>query len=541
MTSLARPRVRALLGAAIPAVCLGFPAAAAAEAPPVPVLEWTACPEEYAPAPYQCSVAEVPLSYRDPAGQSLELVLGKLPAADPARRLGTLFWNPGGPGGSGKIPPAFSEALHARFDIVGFDPRGIAGSTPLRCFASNEQAIRLFGSAWPITLAQEQDYVERTRRGTQVCARNGGPILSHMSTANVARDLDLLRQAVGDQQLTYLGFSYGTAIGSYYANLFPDKVRALTLDGVIDPEEWTTGRTPAEAQQPVEYRLGSFHGAADALDTFLAECARDVRCAFRDPNEDLRAKFDRMLNRVKRTPVEIVVEGQTYLITYQFAVDSTMGLLYSSYAASFLGEVLQQIYAATGKPALQRPDATGLGTRLWQPTRQGVPADEPYFGLEWFRAVECTDSLNPSNPWEWPRYARRADRESGSPFGASWVYGSLACATWPVTDPDRYMGPWNRTTANPILLIGNRGGDPATPYEDAVSTSKLLASARLLTLDEYGHTAQGGLSRCIDAAVDRYLIELQLPPAGLVCQPDRKPFDPLPEQLVAERVASPLG
>ena len=271
MSHRARPRFRALL-AVCPAVFLSAATAASADqiagtnGAPVPALEWSACPEDVAPAPYQCSVAEVPLSYRDPNGQSLELVLGKLPAANPARKLGTLFWNPGGPGGSAGSRSPFSTALHERFDLVGFDPRGIAGSTPLQCFASNAQAIRLFGSAWPITLAQEQDYVQRTVRGTEVCARNGGPILAHMSTANVARDLDLLRQAVGDRQLTYLGYSYGTAIGSYYANLFPDNVRALTLDAVIDPVEWTTGRSPAEAQVPVEYRLGSFHGAAQALD-----------------------------------------------------------------------------------------------------------------------------------------------------------------------------------------------------------------------------------------------------------------------------------
>ena len=247
-----------------------------------------------------------------------------------------------------------------------------------------------------------------------------------------------------------------------------------------------------------------------------------------------------MLARVRRSPVQIEVDGESYLVTYQFAVDATLGLLYSTFAAPFLGELLQTIYAATGKPALQRPEPTGLGDRGFQPARQGVPADEPYFGLEWFRAVECTDSLNPSNPWLWPRYARRADRESASPFGSAWVYGSLACATWPATDPDRYMGPWNRRTANPILLIGNRRGDPATPYEDAVSTSKLLASARLLTLDSFGHTAQGGLSRCIDDAVDRYMIERQLPPAGLVCQPDRRPFDPLPEIAARRRGASAL-
>src|SRR5918998_5695487 len=143
MPQLARPRRLALMGAAL---CLAAPAAAPAQTlpgtngAPVPELDWAACPANVAPAPYQCTVAEVPLSYRDPHGQSLELALGKLPAADQERKLGTLFWNPGGPGGSGRIPPLFSQQLHERFDFVGFDPRGIAASTPLQCFRSNEQA-----------------------------------------------------------------------------------------------------------------------------------------------------------------------------------------------------------------------------------------------------------------------------------------------------------------------------------------------------------------------------------------------------------------
>ena len=316
----ARPRFRALL-AVCPAVFLATATAASAQqiagtnGAPVPALEWRACPEDVAPAPYQCSVAEVPLSYRDPDGQSLELVLGRLPAAEPGPQARDALLEPRRPGRLGPDPvpvlagPAralrprrLRPARHRRLDAAAV----LSPPTSRRSGCS--------ASAWPITLAQEQDYVQRTARGTEVCARNGGPILAHMSTANVARDLDLLRQAVGDRQLTYLGYSYGTAIGAYYANLFPDKVRALTLDAVIDPVEWTTGRTPAEAQLPVEYRLGSFHGAAQALTTFLSECARDARCAFREPGVDLRAKYDRMLARVKRSPVEIEVDGERYLV-----------------------------------------------------------------------------------------------------------------------------------------------------------------------------------------------------------------------------------
>jgi pimeloyl-ACP methyl ester carboxylesterase len=549
--SRSRPRHRLLpvrrltVLAAVLVACL-WPSAASSAAPlpgtngaAAPQLDWGSCPaatpeEEEFLRPYRCATAEVPLSYRDPSGQSVELALGLLPAADPQHKLGTLFWNPGGPGGSGRIPPPFSDALHARFDIVGFDPRGVAASTPVQCFATNEQAFRLLGWDFPITLAQEQRVIRLTRRATELCARNGGPLLEHMTTANVARDLDLLRQAVGDDQLSYIGFSYGTHLGAVYANLFPDRVRAITLDGVLDPVEWTTGDRPAEARAPFSYRVGSHLGADDALSTFLAACAGDDRCAFREAGIDLRRKYDRLLARVRRRPVRIVLpDGQQLTVNYQLAVNATLGLLYDPSASRELADALQTVWLATEQRsaspirARARVRAALLkapGTPRWGP----VPDDEPYAGFEWSPAVFCTDASNPTNPFEWPRYARRADRQA-YPFGSPWVYASLPCATWPVSDPDRYAGPWNRPTAHPLLLVGNRLGDPATPYEDAQRTAnQRLANARLLTLDSFGHTAFLQ-SACVRAAIDHYLIELALPAEGTVCQPDRAPFDPVPE------------
>jgi pimeloyl-ACP methyl ester carboxylesterase len=518
-------------------VALAWPGSALA-APAVPQLEWRGCPasspeEEEFLRPYRCTTVEVPLSYRDPAGQSVELALGLLPAGDPARKVGTLFWNPGGPGGSGRIPPPFSAALHERFDIVGFDPRGVAASTPLQCFTSNEQAFRLLGWDFPITLAQEQRVIDLTRRATQLCARNGGPLLEHMGTGNVARDLDVLRQAVGDEQLTYLGFSYGTHLGAVYANLFPDRVRALTLDAVLDPIEWTTGYAPADGAAPFSYRIGSFTGAQQALFTFLAACASDVRCAFREAGTDLRAKYDRLLARVRRRPVEIVApDGTPFTVTYQAVVYITLGSLFDPAASRDLADILQAVYVATEQrtPAVRaRAKVRDAMLEMPRPPRWQVPEDEPYAGFEWGPAVFCTDASNPSNPFVWPRYARRADRE-GYPFGPAWVYASLPCASWPASDPDRYAGPWNRPTANPLLLIGNRLGDPATPYDDAQRTAtQVLANARLLTLDSFGHTAFGQ-SDCVVRAVERYLIELQLPAPETVCQPDRRPFDPLDDR-----------
>ena len=486
-------RVRRFVVLIAGVAALAWPTSAPAT-PPTPALDWRACPatspdEEEFLRPYRCSTIEVPLSYRDPDGQSLELALGLLPAADPARKLGTLFWNPGGPGGPGQIPPPFSDALHQRFDIVGFDPRGVGASTPLRCFASNEQAIRLLGWDFPITLAQEQRVIDLTRRASQLCARNGGPLLEHMSTGNVARDLDVLRQAVGDERLNYLGFSYGTHLGAVYANLFPDRVRAVTLDAVLDPIEWTTGYPPAGAAAPFSYRIGSHLGALQALGTFLAACASDARCAFREPGADLKAKYDRLLARLKRRPVEIQApDGTPFTVTYQAAVYITQGLLSDPAASTDLGEFLQAVWVATeGRAPAMRGranvrDAMRESARVprWQ-----VPDDEPYFGFDGPGGV-LHGFRQSVEPVRWPRFARRADRD-GYPFGSPWIYVSLPCATWPASDPDRYAGPWNRPTANPLLLIGNQLGDPATPYDDAERTAtRVLANVRLLTLDSFG-------------------------------------------------------
>lgn len=537
--------------AAVIASLLLVPAgtAAASEIPgtngaPVPGLAWGPCvgatPEETEfLRPYQCTTARVPLSYRRPHGRTIELALGRLPAANPSRRIGSLFWNPGGPGGPGKIPPPFSEALHERFDLVGFDPRGVGESTPLRCFATPEEGFELLAPPFPITPEQERDVIGRVRKGTDACARNGGPIMSHMATGNVARDLDLLRRAVGDRGLSYLGFSYGTHIGAVYANLFPRRVRALTLDAVIDPVEWTTGETPAERNVPMDIRIGSFFGAYDALGTFLDACEDDVRCAFREGRHDLLRKYDRLLARVRREPVELVdpTTGETFAVTYQDVVYVTLGGLYDPAFSPELAAILQEVWAATeARGRLQHLRLARVRRLMASPPARAAQAPEPYLGIEQTYGVQCTDADNPSNPWAWPFWARVADRLAPY-FGSAWVWDSVPCATWPARDEDRYTGPWDRETANPVLLIGNRQGDPATPYEDAVSTQRRLANARLLTLDSFGHAAFLQ-SQCIVATVERYLIGVELPRRGTVCQPDRAPFDPLPELTAAEEALS---
>ncbi|MFE0023558.1 alpha/beta hydrolase [Amycolatopsis sp. NPDC059021] len=504
-------RIAAAATAAVTATALLAPAASAQQAPGI---AWHACDPSSKPpsAGYRCATYEVPLSYRDPGGPKIQLALGLLPAADQSRKRGTIFFNPGGPGNSGRFAPPLTPALHEQFDIVGFDPRGVGASTPVRCFSDPSQLEplkRILGQ-FPITREQERQQVADARTVTEACGRNAGPLLGHLSTANVARDLDRLRAAAGEPRLRYYGLSYGTYVGENYANLFPGRVGALALDAVDDPVNWSTGYRPQDAKVPFSYRLGGFEGAQQALNSFLADCAADTRCAFREPGTDLLAKWNRILDRLQTGPVTIPGgDGAIRTVRYQDVIGEVhRGLLDEAKAAN-LARFLQAVASAPAGAAAMSTVDTPIGT----------PFDSAMGGA----GTVCADASNPRDPESWWQYAKLADR-AGRGFGSYDLYLSMPCALWPVTDPDRYTGPWNRSTAAPVLLLSNGRGDPETPHQGAQRTERLLADARLLTLDAYGHGTRGR-SACIDTALERYLADGVMPPRGTVCSPDHGPFD----------------
>jgi pimeloyl-ACP methyl ester carboxylesterase len=281
---------------------LAGPAAAGKPPAPVPELAWVDCGDGF-----QCATATVPLDYDRPRGTTITLALIRLPAADRAGRIGSLFPNPGGPGGSGvqfvreTARLVYGPETLARFDIVGLDPRGVGGSTPVRCFTSpaEEAAFEADYPIFPVTRAEERrsvrESVELARRYWSL----SGWLLPHLSTANVARDLDLLRQAVGGERLTYVGYSYGTYLGATYANLFPRRVRALVLDGVVDPTVYAAGRNA-----PLPFlRIGSERSATRALHEFFRQCAAvgPQRCLFAAGGSPA-AKFAELAARLKATP-----------------------------------------------------------------------------------------------------------------------------------------------------------------------------------------------------------------------------------------------
>jgi pimeloyl-ACP methyl ester carboxylesterase len=474
--------VAGLLGALLavpPAATQPGRTPSASAGPPVPSLHWTDCGDGL-----DCATARVPLDYHQPRGAAISLALIRLPAGNPGRRIGSIFVNPGGPGRSGVDAirkggrSLFSAEVRARFDLVGLDPRGIIGSTPLRCFDTLEQAQAVLPPfAFPVTADEERAWTHADRTFAGACARRGGPILDHMATAEVARDLDLLRRAVEDERLTSAGASYGAYLGATYANLFPGKVRALVLDSAVDPVAWATGRGDQARSQPLFDRVGSARGTYATLLEFFRLCDRGV-CAFSrgDPRRRYAELTRRLLAHPLRTP-----DGP---VTYATLVALTLKALQDPAEWPGLAETLQQLDSLTS-PAAGAPAAPAA-----PPARTAAQQDYRN-DLEGLPGVACSDSDNPDNVDAWQRAADAADRTAPY-FGRYWTWLSSICQPRPGRDRDRYTGPWTSPTANPVLVVGNRF-DPAAPYRGAVALARLLPRSRLLTLDGWGHTS--GASR----------------------------------------------
>jgi pimeloyl-ACP methyl ester carboxylesterase len=496
-------------------------------------LRWTPCYADVGPR-FQCARAQVPLDYSRPRGATISIALARLPATDPRHRIGSLFLNPGGPGGSGVDyvlgagPELYTDAVRARFDLVGFDPRGVMRSTPLRCFDTPDQWPVYPPIAFPVTHAEEQGWIAADRQLDAACRDRGGPIRDHMSTANVARDLDVLRRLVGDKKLSYAGVSYGSYLGVTYANLFPARVRAVVVDGVLDPIAWSTGRGAEGFLVPFSTRVHSDAGAQVTLQEFFRLCdAGGPRCAF---SGGAAARFASLAQRLRQEPVDVTLDdGSTETINYSVLIGFTLGFLYDSAGWPDLAEFLALVEAtANGVAPLRAPAVPRVpvdGPPRYAPAGVAVPPprlDGDYMNfVESFSGVACADSINPRPYIAWSINGALADAQSGY-FGRRWTWASSTCAEWPGHDADRYLGPFDRITANPVLVVGNRW-DPATRYEGAVIVHNLLPRSALLTVEAWGHTSLFK-STCADQAIARYLIAVQTPPPGATCRQDVMPF-----------------
>lgn len=474
----------------------------------VPVLNWKACDKGF-----QCATARVPLDYRHPRGAKIIIAVVRHLAEEPAQRLGSLFIDGGGPAeqieGLVGFYPSLPAVMRERFDIVFFDPRGFGFSTAVRCFpdAAAEQKFLSPLPLFPVGAKQDAAWERTYARFDARCAGTNGALLDHDTSADVARDMDLLRAAVGDPVLNYLGVSYGTGIGAIYANLFPSRVGRMILDANLDPVAWTT----PDRNLPFTLRLGQDEANAAGMTAFLNLCgqAARTRCAFSAGTPaGTRAKWNTLLRRLTAHPVTVGSPPQTFTYADAFGVVD-------------LGDVTawQQ-----GAVQLQQLWAASATTTTAAPAASRTPATAPlYTGAEQALAVLCSDGPDPRNPGVYAADARLAYARSGG-FGTAQLWGSEPCARWPGTGArDRYTGPWNRRTAHPILLVGITG-DSQVPYRDDLAMAHDLGRARLLTVRGFGHTEIANPSTCATEYELGYLQTGALPSAGTICQQDAAPF-----------------
>ncbi|MEV6976240.1 alpha/beta hydrolase [Kitasatospora sp. NPDC093806] len=483
---------------------------------------WSACGD------LQCATLTVPMDYRHPAdGRTFTLPLIRAAATDPGRRIGSLVFDPGGPGGSGVAHlkgggiTSFTDALRARFDVVGFDPRGVAGSVPaVDCAEAEASAGTSPGKAAgkpsapaapttspavvPTTEAERQAALDEADRSTAACTARSGEILPHVGTEDAARDLDVLRAALGDRQLSYLGWSYGTYLGTVYGELFPRRVRALVLDGAVDP-----------AQDWAERALRSGAAFRKAVDDYADQCAAVVGKAScpADSPEAIRKLVADLYERTARKPLPVKDGNRSG------ARRLDQNLLHTAVTKSMYSPESQWKPLSEALRAAHRGDGTKLAALAGgeEPGGEGGDggsgSEHPDNSDAALEAVNCLDIPHPADPQAYWTVLDRARRESGV-FGAATVLAELSCRTWPqgTSTPHRV-----RADGLPPALVVGTTGDPATPYEDARSLAEQLPGGMLLTHRGVGHTAYGRGNDCVNGAVDAYLTELRPVPTGTTC------------------------
>ncbi len=478
------------------------PAAAAAEDAATPVLTWQDCQDGF-----QCSTAKVPLDYDQPSGTKIDLAVIKLPATDPGKRIGSLFVNFGGPGasgverlrGRGKWEWLFSPELRSRFDLVSWDPRGIGRSATVRCFDTVEEQQNYLNAipVYPDTAAQEAAFYDSYRDFARRCEAKSGDLLDHVSSANSARDLDLLRKAVGDKKLTYHGISYGTHLGAIYANMFPDKVRALAFDGSLDFVGNATGHGDQGTTVPLDTRQDVPRGVAETFDQFLKLCAAPgAKCAF--AGGDLKQKWADLVAKVTASPVT-TADGRFDRVT-----------------------LISTLWDALAQPETWQ-DTARIMQGVWEAPASLRAASEPYITnrTESFNAIQCADSDFPRDTAAYTAYGKSEDQRVPY-WGRPVVFDMMACAFWQGRDNDRYTGPWNRWTSAPILFINNRY-DPSTPLHGAHDGAAEMSRTGFLTVEGYGHSTMFVHSACAEKVKREYLFTGVLP-AQKTCGIDKGPF-----------------
>ncbi|GGN35677.1 alpha/beta hydrolase [Streptomyces fuscichromogenes] len=474
-------------------------------------LDWKNCPapdeaegggDSPSPLPggatWQCATMRAPLDWSKPKGATIGLALIRARASgDASRRIGSLIFNFGGPGGSGVTTlPAFGDdyaALRTRYDLVSFDPRGVGRSDPVECENDTQLDDYFQQDATPETSAERTQLINRTKQFNAACEKNSRTILPHVRTTDAARDMDLMRQVLGDSKMHYFGISYGTELGGVYAHLFPKNVGRAVFDGVVDP-----------TQDPEQSSLGQAKGFQLALDNFAEDCtSKTTECPIGDTPQDVKDRIAKLLADLGKKPIPGILPRQ---LTESAATNGIAQSLYSKDFWEYLTEGLEEAYDGDGKILMLLSDS--MNGRSQNGEYSNITAANI--------AINCAD--------EKQRYTadyvqqKLPEFRAASPlFGDYLAWSMVSCTDWAVpgaADHPDVSAPGSA----PILVVGNTG-DPATPYEGAQKMVEALGNGVgvELTYKGQGHGAYDSKDKCVQGAVNGYLLEGTVPKAGTVC------------------------
>ncbi|MGW7379498.1 alpha/beta hydrolase [Streptomyces sp. NPDC054794] len=474
-------------------------------------LQWKDCPAPSeaegggsAPSPlpnggtWQCATMKAPLDWNDPKGPTIDLALIRAKASgDPSKRISSLIFNFGGPGGSGVTTlPAFGEdyaKLRTRYDLVSFDPRGVGRSAPVEC-EDDAQLDEFFQQdATPDDAAERAQLVDRTKQFNGACEKRSKKVLPHVRTTDAARDMDLMRQVLGDKKLHYFGISYGTELGGVYAHLFPKHVGRAVFDGVVDP-----------TQNPEQGSLGQAKGFQLALENFAQDCvSKATECPIGDTAQDVKDRIAKLLNDLEKKPIPGIFPRE---LTQTAATNGIAQSLYSKDFWEYLTEGLEEAYDGDGRILLLLSDS--MNGRNENGEYSNITAANV--------AINCADDK--------PRYTADYVQErlpvfrAASPlFGDFLAWGMISCTNWAVPGA-AYHPDVSAPGSAPILVVGNTG-DPATPYEGARKMVEALGKGVgvQLTYKGQGHGAYDSKNKCVQDTVNGYLLDGKVPRAGTVC------------------------
>ncbi|MET8683465.1 alpha/beta hydrolase [Streptomyces sp. NPDC004732] len=474
-------------------------------------LSWKDCPAPDAaegggdaPSPlpggaeWQCATMKAPLDWSKPKGDTVDIALIKAATSgDKGDRIGSLVFNFGGPGGSGVTTlPAFGEdyaKLRTRYDLVSFDPRGVGRSAGIKCEDDSDLDTYFQQDSTPDDDAEQKKLLDNVRGFNNGCDKNAGKTLPHVRTTDAARDMDLMRQVLGDDKLHYFGISYGTELGGVYAHLFPKKVGRAVFDAVVDPTE--------TAEQG---SLGQAKGFQLALDNFAKDCTSQLAdCPVGDTEQDVKDRIAKLLEDLDSKPIRGLPPRE---LTQTAATNGIAQSLYSKDFWPYLTQGLEEAYDGDGKILMALSDSMN-----------GRNEDGEYSNIQSANvSINCADDKARYDA-EFVEKRLPEFRKASPLFGDYLAWGMVGCTDWAVQGQADHPDV-SAEGAPPIVVIGNTG-DPATPYEGARKMADELGKGVgvELTYKGQGHGAYDSKNKCVRGAVDGYLLAGTTPKAGTVC------------------------